>query len=76
MDRQYTGAFFGWRQTDPQHRHTEILTDAFCSFTRIAKVVLPSRLVGGGWRTSTTKVLDNAVVAYCLRNEISQLGQT
>ncbi len=72
MDRRYTGAFFGWRPADPQTHQTTILGHAFDSFSEIARRTNPSRLVGDGWRTSTTKVLDNAVVAYCTRNGLRQ----
>jgi hypothetical protein len=75
MDRQWTGAFFGWWPIDPQNRHTAILTEAYTAFVSIATTATPSRLVGDGWRTSATKVLDNAVVAYCSLNGIKPRGQ-
>ena len=75
MDRRWTGAFFGWWPADPQTRQTAIFTEAFRSFVEIAGATAPSSLVGAGWRTSTTKVLDNAVVAYCQVNGIKPRGQ-
>lgn len=75
MDRQWTGAFFGWWPIDPQNRHTAIFTEAYTAFVSIATTATPSRLVGDGWRTSATKVLDNAVVAYCSLNGIKPRGQ-
>jgi hypothetical protein len=75
MDRQWTGAFFGWWPIDPQNRHTAIFNGAYSAFVRIAKSVTPSRLVGDGWRTSATKILDNALVAYCKANGIKPRGQ-
>lgn len=74
MDRRYTGAFFGWSTLDPQNRQTEIFDEAFGAFAEIARAVKPSRLVDGGWRTSTTKLLDNAIVAYCLVHDIRPRG--
>lgn len=75
MDRRWTGAFFGWWPADPQARQTAIFTEAFRSFEEIARATDPARLVGSGWRTSSTKVLDNAVVAYCQANGIKLRGQ-
>jgi hypothetical protein len=63
MDRRWTGAFFGWWPVDPQARQTAIFTQAYQAFVEIARATNPTRLVGAGWRTSTTKVLDNALVA-------------
>lgn len=76
MDRRWTGAFFGWWPIDPQIRHTTIFTEAYCALVHIANAATPSRLVGDGWRTSATKLLDNAVVAYCSINGIKPRGQT
>jgi hypothetical protein len=44
------------------------------SIVEIAQLVKRSRLIGAGWKTSTTKPLDNAVVAYCSLNEIRPRG--
>lgn len=74
MDRRWTGAFFGWWPADTQNRQTAILTRAFRSFAEIARNVEPARLVGAGWRTSPSKLLDNAVVAYCAVNGIKPRG--
>jgi hypothetical protein len=65
MDRAWTGAFFGWRLLDPQNRQTEIFSKAFAGLYGVAVAARPSRLVGAGWRTSLTKILDNAVIGYC-----------
>lgn len=65
MDRAWTGAFFGWSLLDPQNSQTVIFTEAFTSFAHMARAVRPSRLVGQGWRTSSSKILDNAVIGYC-----------
>jgi hypothetical protein len=65
MDRAWTGAFFGWSVLDPQDNQNLILEEAFSAFAEIASVTHPSRLVGAGWRTSSTKVLDNALIGYC-----------
>lgn len=70
MDRAWTGAFFGWTTADPQANQSRILREAFGAFAEIARVVRPSGFVGDGWRTSTTKVLDNAIIGYCLVHEM------
>lgn len=75
MDRRWTGAFFGWWPIDPQARQTAIFTQAYQAFVGIARSTNPARLVGAGWRTSITKVLDNALVAYCQANGIKPRGQ-
>lgn len=64
MDRAWTGAFFGWSTLDPQNNQTVIFREAFSAFVEIAGVTHPSRFVGAGWRTSSTKVLDNALIGY------------
>ncbi len=74
MDRRFTGAFFGWWPIDPQDRQTKILTTAYGSFAYLARAAKPSRLVGGGWRTSSSKLLDNAIVAYCMANGLKPKG--
>jgi hypothetical protein len=43
------------------------LRAAWEQFCRIAEATSPARLVGEGWRTSATKILDNAVVASGMR---------
>jgi hypothetical protein len=65
MDRAWTGVFFGWSVLDPQNNQALILGEAFESFAEVARVAHPSRLVGARWRTSSTKLLDNALIGYC-----------
>jgi hypothetical protein len=65
MDRAWTGAFFGWSVLDPQNNQALIFREAFEAFSEIARATHPSRLVGEEWRTSPTKVLDNALIGYC-----------
>jgi hypothetical protein len=76
MDRAWTGAFFGWSPLDPQNNQTRILQQAFSSFAQIARAVQPARLVGPGWRTSTSKLLDNAVIGYCHLHYLGPGGST
>ena len=65
MDREFTRAFFGWHVPEFQYKQKKIFHHAFRCFVEIARIVQPSRFVGSGWRTSSTKVIDNALVAFC-----------
>ncbi len=70
MDRRFTGAFFRWPQAawQTEQRQKASLQEAFPIFAQIAKETQPTQYVGGGWQTSRTKVIDNAIVAYCRRH--------
>lgn len=70
MDRAWTGKFFGWSALDWQHKQDELFLEGFATFTRIARMTQPSRFVGQGWRTSQTKILDNALIGFCKLNSI------
>lgn len=70
MDRAWTGRFFGWSTVDPQTRQTAIFTEAFAGLASVAAQVQPSRLVGPGWRTSASKLLDNALIGWCIAKDI------
>lgn len=68
MDRAWTGTFFRfhlpeWQQPDSQRR---IFGLAYARFAEIARrVPLQEYATGQGWRTSRTKVIDNAVIGFC-----------
>jgi hypothetical protein len=68
MDRAWTGAFFQfhlpeWQDTAGQRR---IFGIAYNHFAAVAGHVHPSQYVTGpGWRTSSTKILDNALIGFC-----------
>lgn len=40
---------------------------AFLALADLANTVQPGRLVGDGWMSSPAKILDNAVVGYCVK---------
>jgi hypothetical protein len=63
LDRRWSGLFFGWTVADPQWAQERIFAEAFGELARVARTARPSRLVGDGWRTSSTKILDNALIA-------------
>jgi len=66
MDRAYTRRFFAWDIPEFQYQQKKVFIEAFRYFAAIARDVSPGRHVGAGWRTSRTKILDNALVGYCL----------
>jgi hypothetical protein len=62
MDRAYTRPFFGWHGPEFQNHQDQCFEHAFGAFCRIARATNPRQYVGGGWNTSLSKVIDNAVV--------------
>ncbi len=66
IDWRFTAAFFGLDREDYQLSQREIFYSTWQAFERIARRVGPERLVGAGWRTSGTKLIDNAIIGYCL----------
>lgn len=70
MDRQWTRAFFGWTQADPQSNQERTFRRTYLAYVRVARLVQPQQYVRSGWRTSSTKILDNAVIGYCMANDI------
>ena len=73
MDRAWTGMFFQlhppeWQAADSQRR---IFCRTYGQLADVARQVQPQRYVtGAGWRTSRTKMLDNAIIGFC-KTEIS-----
>jgi hypothetical protein len=66
IDRRYTGAFFGWSPARMQHGQRDLFMSAFRTFNHIAQAVdLPSRS-GSAWRSAPSKLIDNAIIAFCL----------
>jgi hypothetical protein len=65
IDREYTQTFFGWTSTF-HNDESGCFTYAFVQLAKIAQVVKPSAFVRDGWNSSASKVLDNALVGYCL----------
>jgi hypothetical protein len=71
MDRAWTGAFFLWSAAAPQNAQAATFARSFTRLAQIARAVKPARYTGEGWRTSSSKVLDNAIIGYCKLNEIA-----
>ena len=66
MDREWTGLFFGYPPPRFQSGQQSMFQNMFTTFHNIAlQVDLASRVSGRGWRTSTSKLLDNAAIGYC-----------
>lgn len=73
MDRAWTGAFFQWSMGAPEYERSTFIR-TFSSFATIAQGTEPSNFVGEEWRTSLTKVLDNAIIGYCKLHDIAPRG--
>jgi hypothetical protein len=71
MDRAWTGAFFFWSAAAPQTAQAAVFTRTFTGLAQVARAVRPADYIGRGWRTSRSKVLDNAIIGYCKLNEIT-----
>lgn len=65
LDRKYTGRFFIWHGQDFQYRQPQIIEQAMITFNEVARETALRDFVGEGWRTSTSKIIDNAIVAFC-----------
>lgn len=74
MDRAWTGAFFLWSAAAPQNAQAATFTRTFTGLAQVARAVKPAGYIGQGWRTSRSKVLDNAVIGYCKLNKITPAG--
>ncbi len=73
MDRAWTGAFFLWSMGAPEYEQSTFIR-TFTSFAKIAQATDPSNFVGEAWKTSLTKVLDNAIIGYCKLHDIAPRG--
>jgi predicted nucleotidyltransferase len=72
MDRKFTGAFFGWNNYAWQAAQEESFRTAFKHFVRVARATNPAQFVTTGWRSSLTKVIDNAIVGYCQKHYLDE----
>ena len=62
IDRAYTQKFFGWHNPVFQYGQRDCFREAFSTFANIACIVRPEKLVDTGWRSSRTKIIDNALI--------------
>jgi dCTP diphosphatase len=70
FDRQYTATFFEWYDNEIQSDQKRVFERTYEAFRKLAITVKPRQYVGEGWRSSPTKILDNAIVAF-MRDERS-----
>ena len=68
IDRMYTQEFFGFHSPEFQYGQQSVFTQIWTHYVEIARAVDPASYVGSGWRTSRSKVIDNAIVAFVHRN--------
>jgi hypothetical protein len=71
MDRAYTQTFFGLHNPEFQGQwgsQRPVFVKAFETFAWIARAAKVNSYVEDGqpWRTSRTKVIDNALIGYCI----------
>lgn len=72
IDRAYTRVFFQWYGQMFQYQQSRFLDDTLPYFVTIAQsVALDEHVTGRGWRTSLTKLIDNAIVGYCVENSLT-----
>jgi hypothetical protein len=76
IDRAYTQRFFGWQNPVFQYRQRQCFREAFSAFAEIARSVGPENFVGTGWRSSRTKIIDNALIGMLMskKSEITRYG--
>ena len=65
MDNEYTKTFFGWWNPEFQNHPGECFKFAFQTLSDVAREVSLSKYLGVKWRTSSAKILDNAIVGFC-----------
>ena len=70
IDREYTQTFFGWRNPEFQNNPRDCFILIFASLADVAKRIHPENLVGEGWMSSPAKILDNAIVGYCVKHAL------
>jgi hypothetical protein len=70
----YTQEFFGFHSPEFQYGQRQVFEEIWARYVEIASAVNPARYVGPGWRTSRSKVIDNAIVAFVHRNREQQDG--
>jgi hypothetical protein len=68
VDREYTQTFFGWHNPEFQNNPRDCFVLIFSSLAELAKGVNLSQFGGKGWRSSPAKILDNAIVGYCVKH--------
>ena len=73
MDRKYTQAFYGWHNPEFQYHQEYCFRYIYGSMAEVARNAKPSRYVGQSWRTCTAKLLDSALIGFCLFHGIENM---
>jgi hypothetical protein len=68
VDREYTQTFFGWHNPEFQDNPRDCFVLIFSSLAELAREVNLANFVGKGWTSSPAKILDNAIVGYCVKH--------
>jgi len=70
IDRKMTGSFFGKRPQAFQgiDEQEKLFRQFFRAFVCLAQKTAPRQYVGDGWRTSVTKIIDNAIIGFGLKH--------
>ena len=76
FDRMYTQAFFNWHNPEVQYGQSERFRESFTVFNRVARATNPSQYVGGGWNSSQTKVIDNAIIGMLRWEKAGAMAST
>jgi hypothetical protein len=66
IDREYTQTFFGWSNPEFQNHPEQCFKFVFHRIAEVAQAVRPASYVKKAWNSSRSKVLDNALVGYCI----------
>ena len=64
IDRGYTQKFFKWHNPQFQYDQEGKFRVACHAFVEVARQTNPRQFVTSGWNSSSTKVIDNAVVGF------------
>jgi hypothetical protein len=68
VDREYTQTFFGWHNPEFQYNPRECFKVIFLALVEVARDVGLDRFRGDGWMSSPAKILDNAIVGFCVKH--------
>jgi NTP pyrophosphatase (non-canonical NTP hydrolase) len=66
IDRWYTARFFSWHGPEMQTAQRRVFRRTWMALADVAKRVQVGRFIASGWRSSRGKLVDNAVVGFCL----------
>ena len=69
IDRQYTRRFFLYHSQQFQNNQEDAFNEMLSYFPKIAQAVNLGQYVGTApWATSESKLIDNAIIGYCLKH--------